>query len=494
MTLLALQSDSRGLTALLVEPGKSAQLLGAVTVARVSAADAQADALKAALPALRGTKLELLVGLGPDEARVRTLTVPPAPEEELPTIVAMQAGREASTDADGLVVDFIASPADEQAPGALVCWAEAATISWWRDVASRLGAKLTVVTPRPLGTTHLMAVDSFASALLATRAGDDLDFVALKNNAPMLVRSARAPEDNPSAVQRELRRTRLSLTESVEDATLFGEFADAEAISWPSLALKLGAEEASLEVLRGASCAAGLALAAINGVMPSLNLAEPRRAPVAETGRRRQTLLAVATAAIVAAGGWMAYERMAVLDRQIANKQAEIDAASDDVEAFEPFRERVTALDAWRQSDVTWLDELERLGRKLRPEPFDSKDFPVESDLRAIQVMATAVVGGDQSGGRIDLAALARSSSTSDLESRLRDAGHVVEPISTAETPAKDAYRYKYSVLLRSPAAVDVEIKEATPVEITPVDEETVDEETVEEETVEEEPAAEGSS
>lgn len=466
MTFLALQSDSRGVTALLVESGKSvpSRLVGSATVSRETTAGAQAEALKAALPALRGTKPEVLVGLGPDEIRIRTLAVPPAPAEELPAIVAMQAAREASADAEQLVVDFLASPSDAEA---LVGWAEAATVEWWRVVATRLGGKLTVATPRPLATALLAGGVSERASLVATRAGDDLDFVATEEALPLLVRSARAPRENASAVRRELRRTLLSLPESEEgarSAQLFGEYAasesDAAPIDWQTVASKLGADDAAHALIQNAASAVGLALAAAEGVTPLLNLADPRRAPVAETGRRRQTLLAVATAAIVAAGGWMAYERVATLDRQIAEKQAEINAAQDDVEAFEPFRDRVAALDTWRQSDVTWLDEIERLGRKLRPELLDSENFTAESDLRVTQLASTAFVGGDQSGGRIDLTALARSSSTSELESRLRDELHAVEPISTAETPAKDAYRYKYSVLLRSPAAVDVQIEE----------------------------------
>ena len=53
------------------------------------------------------------------------------------------------------------------------------------------------------------------------------------------------------------------------------------------------------------------------------------------------------------------------------------------------------------------------------------------------------------------MAALARTSSSSEVEDRLRDDLHPVEPISTTETPSDDAYRYKYSALLRAPAEIE---------------------------------------
>jgi hypothetical protein len=162
-------------------------------------------------------------------------------------------------------------------------------------------------------------------------------------------------------------------------------------------------------------------------------------------------LIGAAAASVVAAGVWIAYDRVARLDRQIAEKQKEIAAAQEVEEKFEPYRQRVAAIDEWRQSDVNWLDELDRLSQKLRPVPLDAKEFPESSDIRVTQLVATSLLGSDEPGGRIDLTAVARSSSSSELESRLRDAQHPVEPISTTETPTNDEYRFKYSALLRVP-------------------------------------------
>ncbi|TWT96946.1 hypothetical protein Pla108_27230 [Botrimarina colliarenosi] len=447
MLTLALQTDSRGVTGVLVDRAKSGatQFVGVATVERAATAAKLAAALQAALPKLNGGKPLVAVALGPDEVRVKRLAVPPAPAEELPPIVAMQAAREAAVDADAIVADFV-PPAAEGAPAALTAWATQETLTFWQAVAEELGGKLTVVAPRALAGAQL--IRDGASTLLVTRAGDSLDLIARHGGEPVLVRSARVG-DGPA--DRELRRTLLSLSgEGVESPRVVASHADlgaSELIDWQNVLATLGADTPHAATLGDAAAATGLAL----GGASLINLADPRRPPVAKTDRRRQILLGVTAATVLLAGVWMAYDRMARLDRQITDKEREIAAAEAEVEAFEPYRDRVAALDAWRQSDVNWLDELDRLSQKLRPEPLDAKDFPVANDIRATQLIATAFLGGDEPGGRVDLTAVARSSSTSELEARLRSDDHPVEPISTAESPAKDAYRYKYSALLRVP-------------------------------------------
>ncbi|QDT68718.1 hypothetical protein MalM25_16420 [Planctomycetes bacterium MalM25] len=466
MQHLALQTDSRGVTGVLVElsKGGAARWLGSVE-ARTAGRSAEkvAAELKQSLSKIGASRPEVAVALGPEEARVRRLAVPPAPPEELPSIVAMQAARDAGADPEQTVADFLPPLAGEGAEEVLAVSADEATLAFWREVAAALGGKLVAATPRPLSLGAL--VDSTEPILVTAAAGDALDFLAIEGETPRLMRSVRVGSDTGAATGRELRRTQMTLTSELPNATVFAAQAAGEGINsidWQAIASEIDAEGS----LEGAAAAVGLIQRRRREQTPALNLADPRRPPVVETGRRRTGLLAGAAAAVLLAGVWMAYDRIARLDREIADKRAEIKAAEEDAEAFEPYRERVATIDAWRRSDVTWLDEIERLGGKLRPAKLDAEDFPVASDLRATQLTASAIIGGDQPGGRIDLTAMARTSSSSELEDRLRDDLHPVEPISTSETPTDDAYRYKYSALLRAPA--EVEEPEPTEAEAEP--------------------------
>lgn len=467
MSILALQTDSRGVSAVLVDRPKAgvASYVGCATVAASKEPVTLADALKAALPGLRGGRPELQVALGPEEARVRRLAVPPAPPEELPSIVAMQAAREAAADAEEIVADFL--PPSEGTSETFVAWADRSTVAFWEEVATKLGGKLSVVTARPLATLSLVGADDAASVVVS-RAGDSIDFAATVAETPQLFRSTHLGEGGDPVARRELSRTLLSLPDSSPSVLHTDQTAQGEgkSIDWPSVASTLGGDAEALRSL-SAAAAIGLAVTAARDTTPCLNLAEPRQPPVVETGRRRQILLGATAATVLLAAAWMAYGRVADLDRQIEAKRAEIAEAEQAVEAFEPYRDRVAAIDDWRSSDVTWLDELERLSRKLRPVTLDGDDFPADSDVRVTQVRATALTSRGESGGKIELAAAARSSSTRGLEARLRDESHPVEPISIAENPAKDAYRFDYSALLRAPAAGEVV---ADPDEPTPAE------------------------
>ncbi len=486
MLTLALQTDSRGVTAVLAERPKvgAARLLGVATVEQVASAEKLAGALRAALPQVRGGKPQMAVALGPDEVRVKRLAVPPAPETELPPIVALQAARDAAVDAESIVADFASpQPNQEGPPTVLAAWTDAGRLAFWREVADDLGGKLVVVTPRPLAMAP--ATDAAESVLYLSRAGEAIDFVAFNAGSPVLLRSAHVGEGD---AQRELRRTLLALSADAIEAPRVMPLhegllpaADIEVASWRE---KLAVDPSDSAGYDESLAATVLALRTAVGARPTINLADPRRPPVAETNRRRQLLLGAAAASVIAAGAWMAYDRVARLDRQIAEKQKEIAAAEEEVAAFEPYRLRVAAIDAWRQSDVNWLDELDRLSQKLRPVPLDAKEFPESSDIRVTQLIATSLLGSDEPGGRIDLTAVARSSSSSELESRLRDADHPVEPISTTESPAKDQYRFKYTALLRVPPDAGVGEEAAEPT--SELSEET------ESAAVESEPAAKG--
>lgn len=456
MSVLAIQTDSRGVTAVLADrpqAGKAAWS-GCATVPLSDDPSTLVDTLKAALPGLRGKRPDVFVALGTEEARVRRLPVPAAPPEELPAIIAMQAAREATAEVEEIVADFL--PPDGSAEETFVAWCDATKLAFWEEVAAKLGGKLQAATPRPLAT---LALAGGGVTVLVSRAGDALDFAAAStttanNGAPSLLRSVYLGEGDASVISRELSRTLLSLGDA-DPQVLHAEpspDADQRSIDWQTIAGRLGTDGNSLRACH-ASAAVGLLITATNSDTPSINLADPRRPPVVETGRRRQVLLGATAATVLFAASWMAYQRVADLDRQIEAKRAEIEEATEAVEAFEPYRNRVAAIDAWRASDVTWLDEIERLGRKLRPVPLDGVDFPEDSDVRLTQVRATSLTSRGESGGKIELAAAARSSSTRGLEARLRDDRHPVEPISIAENPSKDAYRFDYNALLRSPAA-----------------------------------------
>ncbi|MEQ8848735.1 hypothetical protein [Botrimarina sp.] len=458
MQTLALQIDSRGVGAVLAETASGDPRPVAAFITPLAADPAAvAEALRSAAPTLRGGKLQLAVALPPSEARLRRLAAPPAPDEELPHLVKLQAAREAAADADGIIVDFVPPSRPAEGPlELLVAWAPSATIDFWRQVAAKLGGRLALATPRSLAACGLAAQER-NTVVVVTRAGDEVDIVATRGGEPVAARSARLMGDNPAAsARRELRRTLLSLPTEGGEPTVYSDW-DGDSLSEAAPGEGLDPQQAA--ALQQNRAAWGMVLSCARGDAV-INLADPRRPPEKRGSRRTTALLAAAAGSVLLFGGWMAYERLAALDREIAELQTELNDQELYAEDFQPQREQAAALDRWLESDVTWLDELERLSVKLRPEPLDSDDFPVATDVRLTQLIATSS-GDGAPGGRMQLRALARTASTSDLEARLRDSSRPVEPISTAEADAEDAYRYEYSAVVRTPPASESESAEA---------------------------------
>jgi hypothetical protein len=188
------------------------------------------------------------------------------------------------------------------------------------------------------------------------------------------------------------------------------------------------------------------------GLRPAIDLAWPRRAKAPAKDWRLRGLLAGAAASGLMAGAWVAYTKVAALDARIASAESRRTSAQQGIDEFAPYRQQVEEIDRWLSTDVSWLDEIDRLVTRLRPVGVNEKDFPRETDAKLVQIVATARVEGDQPGGVLSLQAAAATPTMAALEGRLRDDEHPVEPLSTAESNAPDAYRYLYRAAVRVPA------------------------------------------
>ncbi|MGL4514253.1 MAG: hypothetical protein ACRCT8_14285 [Lacipirellulaceae bacterium] len=436
-------------------------------VAAASDPAAAASALRAALPGLR-RGAEFLIALGGDALRSRRIAVPPVPADELPELVRLQVERDAQS---GVVIDYSPIAGDSGQPSALACWCDAAVIDHWRAVAAQLGGRLVTVTSRAIVAAQTIAAQTTTdrTCLAVARAGADLDFVLLEDGAPLVVRSARAGDSDPAAaVLLELRRTLLAIdgvprNGAAESSVLTvahdgGLDAIDSSATGPAATGPAATGPAAIDGVRFArarqateSVAATLAMGHAVGDRPTIDLARPRAAKKKTRDWRLQGLVAAAAASALLAGAWGAYARVAALDAKIAAAEARTAEAKRGAEEFRPYREQVETIDRWLATDVTWLDELERLVTRLRPNDVQSKDFPRETDAKLVQLVATARVEGDEPGGTVALQAASASASMAALEARLRDASHPVEPLSTAETSAADSYRYLYRAAIRVP-------------------------------------------
>ena len=477
MQTLAIQLDQKQCRLVLVESsGKgSARIVSIATAPREEQSASQAESIRGALPSLkRGARLT--VALPGDEVRSRRLRAPAASEDELLQILTLQVEREALRDA--LAVDFVTLPSEgDEGVEALTAWCDEKHISHWREVAETLGCKLQHVAPRGL-CSAAMFPESAQLNLIATSHDREIDFLLLSKGLPLFLRSTRLSEETPDAAERELKRTLLSASQEVLAETSqpgvievmhAGALRDVQdhdqvrLVSHDPKELVSTAFRGSIDAEAAAEClpALGAAKLVVDSVAPAIDLANPRGADKGDRQKAPNLTLVAATVVVLLAGAWMAYAYQASLKNKIATQQEALAAAEQGAERFAPYRQRSEAIDEWLASDVTWLDELDRLSRSIRPVELSEKDFPTADDMRVSQILATAAVGSGELGGVMVLQARAKSASTQGVESRLRDAIHSIEPNSMAEVEATDGYRYRYTARLGVPAARDVSYEEA---------------------------------
>ncbi|MGQ0445168.1 MAG: hypothetical protein ACT4O2_08615, partial [Beijerinckiaceae bacterium] len=138
----------------------------------------------------------------------------------------------------------------------------------------------------------------------------------------------------------------------------------------------------------------------------------------------------------------------------------QIDDRTPMVAQAEKVTAEATSVERWLATDVTWLDGLETLSRRLRPEPQSSKGFSASTDIVATQLTMYRPPANDPVAGRIDLKAVAKNEAAfAALEHRLRDERHQVAPGNLKQDSSLPGYgtSFDLNVGVVPPPAGEVE-------------------------------------
>ncbi|MCA9242012.1 MAG: hypothetical protein KDA37_17500 [Planctomycetales bacterium] len=462
---VAIEFDRAGVRAAVVEGG------ALVRAARIEAPESEsaaaiAAALRTALPEVRWSRAEVVGVVAGDQLRCRLLKLPPAPDADLPDMVRMQAGREFAASDDLGVVDYVPLSGDEATQRlVLVAALSNDDLHLLKQLAGELDTSLERVTPRGLGSASLaMRVDpslAAGSRMVIAAAEESADLVVLQAGKPSLIRTARVrPDDELAAMRSEARRTSAMASqqtgERVESQCFIG-YAELPTQT-ASVGLSLAPLLTSRGKLSGAEVDAAGRLSGVIGAAldlheeaaAAIDFLHPHQPTKDNTQQRRLVLLAAAAAASVLLGiGWC-YLRLWSLDNEVAEKQDAIRQQQLKVEQLQPTRERAEAVAQWLATDVDWLDEIERLGRKLRPVPLDQEPYPADSDVFLRALDATPNTARNSRGGRIDITTASKTPySYDEIEQGLRDEDHSVETSVSSLSTSGDQYRWEAKTTLR---------------------------------------------
>jgi hypothetical protein len=464
--ILAIDWDRREVRGLLVSSGPTGvSVAGAWVASLVTSDPAGLDGkqigarLAAAMSGPVSGKVTTLVGVGRDNVQMQLLSLPPAPESELPDMVRFQADREFTTLGADASLDFIPISGDAQTPHQVLAVAlSAAGMAEAREVCAAISVEPNRVPLRAAAVAALVhraaVVADDKVALTVNPLADEADLSVQAGEKVVLVRTVRLPdpshqESRQRALLGEIRRTMTAVRQQLADrkvdqVVVCGNAGESKQSSDLSDELDvpvtffdptsqspsgLTSHGVPADCLARFGAVLGMALNEADRRAPIVDFANVRRAVERRRFGRVHALAAAAAVIGLLAVGFSLWRDAAAPARELAEIEAEIATMQSQIEPFEEMTARADAVESWLATDVNWLDELEEFARRVRPQPLEAKEFPVNDDVVVTQITMTRNTGTGAVGGHIDMQVKAKSgAAVSDLEQRLRAAGHIVTP------------------------------------------------------------------
>jgi Tfp pilus assembly PilM family ATPase/Tfp pilus assembly protein PilN len=467
--LLALEWDSNEVRVAVGTPrGGDALIEDAFLIALPRSEGTDADEKTAGLiaSALAERRIGRVVGLaavGRAGIELKELTLPPAPDDELPDLVRFQALREFHSLGEDWPLDFIPMAGPEGSPRKVL----AAAVS--PDLVEQirqtcLKAKITPerLVLRPCAAASLLTRARWEAVarvkLLVDLLAEEADLTVLVDNEVVFLRTVRLPVDvlsggGQATLLGEIRRTVAAARNQMSGLTI-------EAIYLCGSGAEHSALAAHIETGAGIATHlfdpfAGLTLAAsLQRSMPSspgrfapvlgmlldeaqhcrhtVDFLNPRRRPPPPSRSRKLVWGATAACVVLAAGFHLIHRSLGELDDKIVQLSTESKDLDKVVAKSKDLDRAAKEIGAWCDADVNWLDELREL----------SLEMP-----SARNVLLTRLnMGTATAAAQIDLEGLLRSVDTArNLEKDLSDGFHSVQGRNLQQDASREGYTWKFT-------------------------------------------------
>jgi Tfp pilus assembly PilM family ATPase len=405
-----------------------------------------------------------LVAVGRGGIELKQLSLPPAPDDELPDLVRFQAMREFHSLGDEWPLDFIPL---STAPGAsrrvLAAAISPELVGQVRQTCQLAKVSTERLVPRSCAAASLLARAHWTAGvkvkLLVDLLTEDADLTVLVDSDVVFLRTVRLSGDvltspgGHASLLGEIRRTVAAARNQLGGLTVEAIYLCGQGAAYTTLAAQIESGTSIpthlFDPFAGLKLSSSLkrALPANTGCFApvlgmlvdeaqqkrhAIDFLHPRKRPPPPDRRRGLLWAAVAATVVFAAGYLWLQGALGDLDEEIdllALKAKNLDKGVAKAKELE-LAEREVA--AWAAGDVNWLDELDEL----------AADLPSGREV----LLSRLTMGGMGGAGQIDMeGVLARAATASVLESRLRDESHQVLPRTIQQDGSKPGYGWKFT-------------------------------------------------
>ncbi|MFM7738291.1 MAG: type IV pilus biogenesis protein PilM, partial [Planctomycetota bacterium] len=374
--------------------GKRLQLSRPVEVS-VSAEDdpkARAAKLKEALQQAGLGRGECDVILSRRAIELREISLPPAPDDELPEMVRFSSRNEFASVNENWSIDFV--PLTDAAEQQRIVLAAALPPQQAQDVkqlCDLAGLKPTRMLLRPFCTAQaLVPANASKPVLLVHDLGNELEVSMVHGRKLFMTRTVKLPEEDAGerlqAIVREIQRSRLLTAKSVAgravgETLIAAAPSQREALNGLLAPLDIGpyqlidacqviAEDGgTLDATDAekyvAHYGAGLGLTKRN--WPEIDFGAPRKKVEKKTDFRKVAIWSSLAGCLLLAAIGTGWYLLAEQARKIANLETEFNQLkeSNDDLGVEQVVGEVSLIDNWEKNNVNWLEELREVSQRL---------------------------------------------------------------------------------------------------------------------------------
>ncbi|MCC6126818.1 MAG: pilus assembly protein PilM [Pirellulales bacterium] len=352
------------------------------------------DRLVSALGARGIGRVETLVAIGRTNIELRQLSLPPAPDEELPDLVRFQAMREFNELDDDWLLDYVPLNDSPDEPRAVLAAAVGPDlVSQIQQTCEKAGLKPKRLVLRACAAaallSHTQAARQGELRLLVDLLSDEADLTVVNDGRVVFMRTTRLGEPpNPQVLFGEIRRTMAAVQNQlagrkVESIVLCGRGLEQSDLARriqaeldvptelfdPFDGLQLGPElEEALPDHPGRFTPLLGMLATEFARRPhAVDFLHPRRRPAPPSKWRRYSL--PVAAAVVLLISYLGYRQWQYngLQADIEKLNADLNNLDQLVKRAEKRREVAQSVEKWSIGDIVWLDALYEMHEKLPP-------------------------------------------------------------------------------------------------------------------------------